>query len=234
MAGWSQPKKFTAWSFSRFAQHRKCPAQAKYKHLDKLPEPQHPAAARGEDIGKRTEAYLKKQTAKMPVEITSLKAEFQMLRKQKGLFVEEMWGFDKNWSPVAWNDWNNCWLRVKIDVGFNDIKLNQLDIRDNKSGKYKPEDNDSYMEQLSLYAAAGVAQFPATNRAIVSLQYTDHGIIFPTKGALVYTAKQAKALQKDWTRKAQPMLNDTRFAPRPGDHCRWCPYSKSKGGPCRY
>ena len=109
-----------------------------------------------------------------------------------------------------------------------------LVINDGKSGKYRPDDNDAYMLQLDLYAAAGVVQFPSSREVHTRLLYTDHGIKFPVKGPAVYTVAQAKASQKEWERRVKPMFADKRFVATPGYYCSWCPYSKNKNGPCRY
>lgn len=226
--------RFTSWSFSRYADYRKCPLRAKLKHLDKIPEPQNPAAARGQDIGERLDKYLKRQTPTLPVECKPLKAEYAFLRKQKNNFVEEMWGFNQDWEVVPWNDWNNCWLRVKVDVGYQDLKENILHVIDNKTGKYKPEEQSAYTEQLELYTVAGIVMFPTANEVHTRLYYSDHGIQHPIEGPMIYSAKDAVKLRKTWTKRVQPMFNDTRFAPLPGRHCSWCPYSKNKGGQCKY
>jgi hypothetical protein len=41
-------------------------------------------------------------------------------------------------------------------------------------------------------------------------------------------------LADDWEDKTRPMLNDTIFAPKPGNACRWCHWKKSNGGPCKF
>lgn len=232
-----RPSTFTAWSFTRYNDWRTCPLFAKLKHLDKLPTPKSPAMERGAMIAKASEDYLLKRTSRLIPELQSFKAEYQFYRKQKNLVVEENWGFDANWNPVAWDDWNNCKLRVKIDVGYLDLKDNELHIRDGKSGKFREEKNEEYMLQLELYTAAGIAMYPDVKYVIPRLNYTDLGITYPdgTKVPdVVYTADEARALQKTWDRRVKPLFAEKRFAPRPGNGCRWCPFSKAKGGPCKF
>lgn len=233
----AQIKTFKAWSFTRYNDHRMCPLFAKLKHLDKMPTPKSPAMERGAAIAQASEDFLRGRTKKLHPDLHTFKDEYRFYVKQKNLIVEDNWGFDKNWNPVRWDDWNNCVLRVKIDVGYIDLKDNELHIRDGKSGKFRPEKNEEYMLQLELYSAAGIAMYPNVSRVIPRLNYTDLGITFPDGEKtpdVIYTAKEARALQTTWDKRVKPLLNDVRFPPKPGRHCGWCPFRASAGGPCKY
>lgn len=102
-------KQFKAWSFTRWSDYETCPAMAKYKHLDKLPAPQHPAAARGADIAQRTEDWLNGDLKTMPMELKPLAAEYRTIKRDKTTKAEAFWGFTKDWEPCATDDWNRCW-----------------------------------------------------------------------------------------------------------------------------
>lgn len=153
-------------------------------------------------------------------------------KKQKDMFCEENWGFKKDWSVTAWNDWDNCWLRIKVDVGWGHMG-EVVHLRDNKTGKYNDYDIEKYMEQLRLYAAGGAARFPHVKEFHVQLWFTDLGLVFPEK-PLVISRAEALKLQKKFTKQVQPMFNDTRFDPTPNHGCRWCHFRKENGGPCKY
>lgn len=153
-------------------------------------------------------------------------------KKEPDLFCEENWGFDKAWNVVDYFDWNNCWLRVKVDVGWGtDGEVAHL--RDNKTGKYSDYEVEKYMEQLRLYAAAGAARFPNVKEFHVQLWFTDLGMVYPEQ-PMVITRAEAVKLQKSFSRQVAPMFNDTRFDPTPNNKCRWCHYRKANGGPCRF
>lgn len=226
------PATFTSWSFSRYNDWTRCPLFAKLKHLDKVPTQANPAMARGGDIATKGEKFLKGELRTLPVELKPLGDEFKFLKKQKTRFVEEMWGFDTEWQPVAWNDWNRCWLRVKVDVGYVDGAV--VHIKDAKTGKLREEKNDEYLMQLDLYVAAGATQFPEARQFTAELLYTDLGVKFPDKKPLTVTRAEALRKQAEWNKRVKPMFNDRKFLPRPGYYCRWCDFSKSKGGPCKY
>lgn len=221
---WKSPvKTITSWSYSRYSTYDKCPAKAKYKFLDKLPEPPSPAMERGDTIHKLAEAYTKGELKKLPPELRHFKEEFAELKKSKPV-VEESWAFTKKWLRTTWNDWANCAVRIKVDAACLDG--DDLHIIDHKTGKKR----EGYSEQLSLYAVGGGLIYPKVKRIFTHLWFLDSGETETEE----YDPKKTFDLQLSWDKKVQPMLNDTRFAPKPSHECRWCPYSKSKGGPCKF
>lgn len=227
-------KQITSWSYSRWRDHQDCPRYAHMKHILKIPEGDpSPAMLRGGEIAKASEDYLLKKTKALAPELQSFKEDYEFFRNQKSLFAEQMWGFDKNWAPVAWNDWTNCWARVKIDMGYTDMESNAVVIRDGKSGKYKENDHGSYLLQLELYVAAAASQYPKAEFFVPQLMYTDAGVLYPAE-AVAYDRDDAIKFQKAWEKRVKPMLADKRFPPKPGNKCRYCAYSKAKGGKCEY
>ncbi len=114
-------QQLTSWSFSRYSQYQQCPAKAKYKFLEKRPEPSGPALVRGDMVHKAGEAYLRGTSAKLIPELKAFAGEFKDLRARKrkdpaSVSVEETWAFRKDWSRTVYNDWNGCWLRIKVDI----------------------------------------------------------------------------------------------------------------------
>lgn len=247
---YARPKVFTAWSFSRYSDYARCPAFAKYKHLDKVKTPEmvkkeqdeasgaipESPMTRGARVAAATDKYLSKRTAKLPIELMPLAQTYRDLRKLGNLSVEQGWGFTRDWRPCSPTDWNNCWLRVKIDVayieeakGVGDI----LHIKDNKTGQFRENKNVEYEEQLNLYGTAGLAYMPTVVKVTTQLLYSDLGAVYPVKPK-EFTVKQLPGMQAKWEKRVRPMFNDTRFAPKPGYYCRYCEFSKAKGGPCRF
>lgn len=235
-------RKLTSWSFSRYSDYNKCPFMAKRKHIDRVKEPPSDAMERGRLIGESAEKYIKGLTRNMPAELKTFDADFRAMRKQssakKGLpiFVENMWGFDKQWQECRWDDWNNCWLRIKLDVGHF-LDPSTFLATDWKTGRMRPEAVAEYMEQLELYATGALIKFYNVPdlQVRVRLAYLDSGDVYPPAGEeVVYYPADLPRLKKTWVGRTKKMLNDTVFRPSPGNHCRWCSQSKAKGGPCKF
>lgn len=227
-------KTIKSWSFTRYNDWNRCPLYAKLKHLDKIPEPKSPAMLRGAQIAQASEDYLLKRTNRLAKELGTFREHYKFYRAQPSLVAEENWGFDANWNPVPWDDWTNCVLRVKVDIGYQWLDDNSFNVRDGKTGKYNDYKNEEYKLQLDLYAAASIARYPESKTVTAQLLYTDLGVMYPPEDPIVYTAKEARAAQKQWDKRVKPMFADRTFAPRPGKYCTWCPFSKAKGGHCKF
>lgn len=263
-----EPRQFESWSNSRWNDYAECPARANYKHLLKLPEPKGAPMLRGIEIAKQEEDFFLGKSKKMPEVHPDTAKLFKSIMKGgkvapeivpatpepvgrgrrtatraapgKLLLVEQNWGFDRDWKPVDYFDWKNCWLRIKVDIGFIEgvrvvhLYDNKTGGADKRTGQLRMESREKYEEQLDLYRAGAAGRFPDAEEFHTMLIYSDLGVTYPAEGPLVSTRAQALESQKAWTRKVQPMFNDKLFKPRPGNYCRWCHFRKSNGGPCRF
>lgn len=232
-------KKITAWSFSRYSQYKQCPYKLKLTAIDKLKEPANDAMTRGSQIHALAEQFVKGQIKKMPAELVTFKDLFNQLAKaykRRSILnvVEDSWAFTKIWSRTTWDDWNNCWLRIKLDHAVS-VDNETLVINDWKTGKFRPDSNEDYLEQLELYALAALILYPHIRKVLPRLVYLDEGSIFPPDDSpLVYTQEDVPRLKVLWAKRTKAMLNDTKFAPRPNRFCKWCHFRKDNGGPCQY
>ncbi len=229
---------FTSWSYSRYMDYTACPAKAKYKHLDKLPEPGSPAMERGSAIHTLAENYVNGALKRLPPELKLFKDEFTMLKKQPVKVVEENWAWTKDFAAeTEWNNWSQAWVRIKLDVAYINTEHNALVVVDHKTGKCRPEKSAEYLGQCELYGLAGLLRYP--DIAVVSprLWYLDEGVIYPDPDVeeIEYFRADEPKLKKIWIKKVTPMLNDKNFKPTPSDHaCRFCHYKAANGGPCKY
>jgi hypothetical protein len=245
----TKPQTITSWSYSRLRDWLSCGFYAKCKFIDKMKEPGNKAMQRGGDIHKDAQKYVEAKTQPRIIsdELRCFEAEFKMLRKVKAL-CESEWAFTKLWAPTGWFD-EDCWLRVKMDVHWLDAKANVLHVVDHKTGKVAhPE---KYKDQEELYALGGLLQYPDADGVWVKFWYLDAGVVGssagnsdePPKGksaadcelGAYYPRSEVERLKKKWARAVAPMMKDTVFRPRPEQRkCEYCPFSKKKGGPCKF
>ena len=106
-----------------------------------------------------------------------------------------------------------------------------VEVSDFKTGKLK-DGYSEYSVQLELYGLAGLLSYPTAKRATSKLIFIDHGVVVPSQDEFVQ--KDVKKLKKKWEIMVRPMLNDTQFKEKPGQACRWCHFSKAKGGQCKF
>jgi CRISPR/Cas system-associated exonuclease Cas4 (RecB family) len=227
------PRITGAWSPSKFSCYEQCPRQAKYKYIDKLPEPGSEAMNRGSRIHAEAEDYI---TGRKPKMTEDLKGVAPLLRKLKKGYkdrkvrVELALGLNQNWEPLP--DWfhPDTWLRMKIDV-VHFISEEMTRIIDWKTGRFKPEE-PAYNDQLNLYAAAALSA--GFGKATVAhLVFTDHGQTIEREAGKL-TELTAPGARKDWERRVKRMFDERKFPARPGNYCRWCAFSTNKGGPCEF
>jgi len=216
----------TAWSYSRYALWERCPLAFKLKHIDKIPEEQSPAMARGDAFHKAAAAYLTEQTPVMPPEAKRFEKLMAEIRSfdQEWKVVEQQWGFTKNWQPTGWFG-KDTWFRAILDVGVI-YPFNVADVIDHKTGKKY----GSNAEQMELFALATFCRYPQLESVMTRLWYHDSG----DEETAEFTQDDRSLLIAKWDAKVAPMFADTVFAPKPNDKCRWCSFSKSKGGQCRF
>lgn len=194
---------------------------------------------RGNSIHKIAENYTKGNlVGKFPEELSKFKSLFVKLKagykkKMYAMDVEETWAFTKDWVRTKWDDWNGCRVRIKLDNASHENPTT-LVIRDWKTGKFRPEQHEDYLKQLSLYALGGFRAHEHIKTIKPQLVYLDQGEIYPKEKPLIYVRKQLPMLTKEWEDRVKPMLSDTFFAPRPSNGCHWCHYRKSNGGPCQF
>ena len=242
-----KPKQFTSWSWSRYYDYKVCPLKSKLNHLDKIREPKNDAMTRGGLLHDTIRDYIRgvKKSIKecgFPAVSVGWINEAKKAFKKKSLqpIIEEDWAFTKDWTQTQWNDWNNCVLRVKLDAGLFEENGEVFKIIDWKSGKFRPEEVDQYVEQLELQALAALVLYPQVREVRPQLAYIDFGLVYPLADKpLVFKQSDVKKLKATWAKRTKPMLSDTTFAPRPNDKCRWCFYGQSgkvKGGPglCKF
>lgn len=243
----------TAWSYSRYSGYEQCPYKCKLQNIDKLKEPPSPAMNEGSRVHaiadvavsgrlpeinrdnnmfvKDMKAVLAMEGKKLPTELDTFEEEFKELRKARGVETEAMWTFDKNWEVTDWFA-PNAWLRIKVDA-FHHISsktrgktYNEVHIIDFKTGRIDAQ----HEQQRSLYALGAFLLFPDIDKV-----RAEHWYLGPGKVARNdYKVTQLPDLKKEWLKRTEAMLHDTTFAPNPGDHCRWCWFSKAKSGPCKF
>ena len=95
--------------------------------------------------------------------------------------------------------------------------------------------NPAYDAKLSIYATAVLTAYPKVRQVACVLAFIDGppGRNEVVSGGLA-TRRDLPTLQRKWKGKAGVMLGDSIFAPNPTIACRWCPFSRAKGGPCSF
>lgn len=213
-----------AWSYSAYETYAQCPAKYKYAKIDKLKEPKSVHLERGIRVHEDMESFLRGTEPAVPESGEKFAPLLEGLRDFDP-FVEQEWAFTSNWKRTDWRDWNNCWVRIKVDACVVYEDGGEGEIIDFKTGKTKAND-----KQLELYALAGMLLYPRVTDWRLRFWYLDSG-----DEVVLHRHKSTKdRIRHAWEERVKPMFNDTVFAPTPNKFCGWCHFRKSNGGPCSH
>lgn len=223
--------KIKRWSYSALKTYETCPQQFRFRR-DGVPEPPSPAMDRGSAIHGELEQYIGGGVGRLSKEVSTtlgeLKRDMLRLRKHPTAQAEVEVSVDRRWRPVPWND-AKAWCRAKFDV--REPVVNELvtgvRIIDHKTGRERPAE---HADQLELYAVLEFSVNPAAEYVVGEIFYIDHG----RKMSVLYDNRKFALgrLRDRWIERATKLLDDRVFEPTPGHGCRWCAFSRMKGGPC--
>ncbi len=224
-------KRITQWSYSRWADWDKCPQLAKFKHVDKLKEPENDAMRNGSEVHAELAEYLSLGETPRNVPVPKSGNRFAELLQQLHALEpihDQEWGFTKSWRITGWFA-RDTWFRSKLDVCvvYDD---NTADVVDFKTGK----PSDTHAKQAELYAVSVFLRYPNVTSIVVRFWYLDVG----SESVYQFNRSELEEMIFAWEKRVEPMLNDEIFAPRPGNHCKWCFFAKSNaangGGQCKF
>ena len=241
-----------SWSYSAWALYDQCPLKYKLAKIDKLKEPASPAMERGIAIGKMMENYLKGKKDLLDEKSEAHRRDFKeavirfegitdqakKFHKKRSMLtiIEDNWAFTKEWAQTTWDNWKDCWLRVKLDYAYS-VDGEVLHIIDWKTGKFRDAEKDKYVKQLELYCLSGLLLYPHIKTVTAKLCYLDLGREYPNgvdEPEMRFSRADIPALKKTWVKRIAPMFVDEQFAPKPNGLCGWCHFRASNGGPCKF
>lgn len=215
------PRKFP-WSYSRYTAFLKCAKQFWHVTVKKdVPF----ETSEYMDEGTKVHALLEKRVSEgkeLPPEYRYLEPMCRMIISAPGqAYTEVQLALNADLRPCGYKDWQNAWVRVKIDV----LKLNNGTawVGDYKTGIPKMDEL-----QLKLYALFIFTVFPEVMRVTTTYLWTKTGKVDPDDSR-VYVRAQVPKLWEEMLAEAdhlQAAAHRNEWPPKPGNHCRWCLVNK--------
>jgi hypothetical protein len=214
--------KLSNWSYSRYSTWKKCPAKLKFQHEFPKPRETEGAAYRGTLIHSLIEKFLMGDTDELGDELEYYRPYFLKLREAK-VIPELPIAITKDWKVTQWDD-EGRWWRGVLDAVVQDE--NETIVIDWKTGQeYK-----DHRDQREIYATTYGAIDDSRPWIKVIHTYLDK----KKNTFTLFHQDDLPALRKDWEGRIDEMFNDEALIPNPGFHCRYCPYSRDAGGPCKF
>lgn len=220
----------SAWSSSRLDMADKCLWSVYLAAVEKVPQENHPAAIRGNNIHDHIEKYIKGKAEELSDEVVHFREYIEYLREvyasnadSGALQLEENWAFDRNWKEVEWTS-KTVWARMKLDV-FQKIE-DEAAVVDWKTGKADGK-QISHTQQGIVYAVGVMERYPDIEYINCSFKYLDQGIELVNS----YTRRQIQNVHKPRVEMRAIRLTTlremTEFHPNPNRwNCVICPYGK--------
>lgn len=216
-----------SWSLSSLGLFEKCQLKYRFKYIDKLPEARGTAANRGVELHKVVEEFVIGTIDVLPPEI-NFYTQFLTGIRQHEKYPEHKISVNKEWEPVEWKDgWYRGILDLKV-LGKEANGTREATVYDWKTGKIYPDHDD----QKSIYSLGVFSEHPTVSRVRAIHVYLDLG----QSREKVYDRAEVQQLRDHWNSRAS-FLERTPpedMIPNPGFHCRYCAFSRAKGGPCRF
>lgn len=225
------------WSFSQWENYQGCAARWNYQSVLKLPrKPPGPAAARGLEMHDRASKYIESQIDDLTPPATMFGGKRAVLITDKYRYVldefrnhpngdrhaEKHMVFDTDWHLAGRSSPNgSCVMVLDAARALNGIVY----VGEWKSGSPK----DTHVDQRKLYALGALRRWLVDEVHVTTYYFEDTA---PPERLVVKSTAEDK-LRALWHGRVEQMKNDKILAPNPGDQCRWCDYSRMKGGPCK-
>lgn len=213
-----------SWSLSRVGTYEQCPLKYKFRYILRLQEGEkNKAASRGVEKHKEIEDFLSQKVQTLSSDL-DFYTQFLTGIRDHGQ-PEIRVALNDKWEVVGW-DSPDAWLKSVLDFRVAQPDLGKSTVYDWKSGKIYPDHDD----QKHLYSLVEMA----TDQRILEVDAVHVYIDLGKTTKKTYRRDWMIEGQKKWQHRVDVMENDTQHIPNPTYLCRFCPFRREIGGPCRF
>lgn len=216
------------WSLSKLGTHAKCAFKYKLKYILKLEEQRNQFSSRGVDQHKIIEEFIRGNIQQLPQEL-SFYHQFLTGLKEREIYPEHGIFLNDRWEPVDKDSpelWYTGFLDLKVLVRGPDGEPVEAIIYDWKTGKIY----DDHQDQRELYSVGVYAEHPTLQRVRAIHVYID----LNKSREQIYGPSEMLQLRRKWEDKVRFVEQDESFIANPSFMCRYCSFSRHKGGPCQF
>lgn len=215
------------YSYSALSRYTGCARRYQYERVLKLAPPQqteNPAAVRGTLIHEMAEHYILGKTQTLPTELKKFERVLANM-KVTGCTPEAHLALTANLAPCD-KDAPEARYHGIIDTVEFVPPAKTIILGDWKTGEVR-----DYSSQLSYYAMLSIPNYPDYDFFKARVRYVDKG---KAEDYHTYSRDDLHSLAARWNAVIDRIENDKVFAPNPSTGCAFCPYSKKRGGPCKW
>lgn len=221
------PKRRFTWSYSALHIWETCPRQYFYNYIEEHPKPPNVYRDEGIRIHKELETFVKKPRARKTPEDLVLLDNYLKECREQGAESEVKVCFDREWREVPHAE---RWGTIVVDLHWLSARGDYLTVSDLKSGRVR-----DYSDQGRIYLAGLLSRYPEVVRGHAEFAYSKTGDVLSGEGRprIVAVDKlEMLGYRRELAVRANRVEADGKFDAKPGSACRWCDFSRKKGGPC--
>jgi hypothetical protein len=159
------------------------------------------------------------KTEQLHDEIHARYGAFFLGLRNRGMKPEVKWGLNAKWEACEFDD-EDCMLRGVMDGVL------EHHVYEFKTGKRYEE----HFDQMTMYGMAQLIRHPDVDSVTVTNIYFDSG----SNRQHTYSRDMLGNYMQGFYHKVMQVLNEKEYAPNPSYACRWCDFSRQKGGPCEF
>lgn len=214
------------WSLTKLTTSEQCHAKYKFRYKDHLKSKPGGAAARGIDNHKTVELFVKGEIDGLPPDLDFYQGFFTGLRATDK-FPEHRVSLRRDLTVCEWDD-PEVWVQAVLDLKVL-CSPSIANVYDWKTGKIY----DDHDDQKELYALCVFAEHPEVREVRAIHVYLDLG----QNREKTFHRDQVPDMWARWRTRVsflERLDEGGIFVPNPGFMCRYCPFSRSQGGPCRF
>lgn len=214
------------WSLTKVSTLEQCGAKYKFKYVDKIKEIAGEHAQRGTDIHATLESFIRTGSPRLEGKLEFYHGFLTQLRSHPVPLEPELRiALTKEWTVCP--DDQEPWLIMFLDL-FRRVEVS-ASVWDWKTGKIYPKHDD----QKELYALGVFCAHSDIEVVTATHVYVDLG---QNRERIYSRAFDFERLKEKWGEKGKRLerLTEQDYIPRPQFLCRYCSYSKEKGGPCKF
>lgn len=211
------------WSLSSLGTYERCGFKYKLKYVEKIPEVRSSHANRGVDNHLIVEGFLKGTITDLPPELSFYNTFFEGLKTYE-IYPEHRISLRRDWTPTSWGA-EDSWYRGVLDLKLQKTPEEAV-VYDWKTGKIYADHDD----QKSIYSLAVLAEQPTVRQVRAVHVYLDRN----EHREKTFHRDEMHELRNFWEGRVQRLEQDPQYIPNPGFYCRYCSYSRERGGPCQF
>lgn len=221
--GWEKQLNFK-WSLSSLGTYEKCAAKYNFRYNLGLKDPPGPAASRGIVKHKAMEDFISGASTILPTDLALYHGLLTSIKMVDGQVLPEVkLALNEKWEPCDFNA-PDVWWRGVLDLLV--VEPDRGTLYDWKTGKIY----DDHDDQKDLYSIAALSHHQHLYEIRAIHVYLDLG---KNREKTIHR-DQLPPMREKFNARVAKLRSEVQFPANPSFMCKYCSFSRSNGGTCKF